>query len=309
MIELVLIILIVFSIVWFLVWFWFFRNSSVDVEKIYLTGVNAFDALDFKKAKDVLLKIPNLDSNPDAKYKLGLAHFELGEYDNAKNIFEQILKVSPKSYDVLSDLARTLQLQGKMDQALENYLKIIKDNSSDINSYLAVAEIYNKNGDYDKAIEILEKAKEIVPQNAEVLFNILKNQSEVLDLDNQDNYELIINNYKSLIGNPDLPKEFDISIAKVFAQGGNMDGALQHCKKAIDTDDSDIDAYRLLGLIQLIQNDVAGAKNSLTMALNLQPSNVETHNIFSYLLCRQDEECEREKCRKKYYKLIEKYIK
>lgn len=309
MIGLIFIILILFSIVWSLVWFWFFKNDKASIEKIYKSGDKAFEAGDYKKTKALLLSVPDLSANPDAKYKLGIAHLELGEYDAAKAIFEQILKTSPKNVGALSNLAKILQLQGKDNEALEAYSKIIKENSNDVNSYLAISDIYNKQGDYDKALETLEKIKSIVPDNAQVLFSIVKTKSASFDIESDDDYQQIIDEYTTLVGNPDLPKEFDIMLAKTYAKNGQIDEALVHCKKAIEINDSDIDAYRLLGLILLIKQDLAGAKNSLSMALNLKPSSVETHNIFSYLLCSQDKDCDREKCRKKYYKLIEKYIK
>lgn len=300
-------ILIVFSIVWGLVWFWFFKNDKISGEKLYVDSQKFFGSGNFQKAKELLMQIPDLDSNQDAKFKLATACLNIGEYVEAQNYFSQILKTSPKNIDVLNNLAKVLQLQGKDAEAVDVYTKLLNENVKDVDSYLALAKIYKDQGQDEKVSEILEKAKSVVPDSAKILFAIIKNNSA--SSEELDDYTQLISEYTDLLNKPDLPEEFHISLATVYAKNGQIEESLAYCKKAIEANDSDIEAYRLLGLIQLIKNDIVAAKNSLSVALSLQSGSVETHNIFSYLLCDQDQDCEREICRKKYYKLIEKYIK
>lgn len=309
MILLILIILITFSFVWFLVWFWFFKNEKISAGKTYKLGKKAFKKGDYKKAKEAFLQMPEIDLNQDAKYKLGVSYLNLGEYEEAKTCFEKVLKSSPQNVDAMFNLVNVLQLQNKYDEALEISEKAIKENSKDINIYLSIGNIYYKKGNYEKALEILEQAREINPENEAIAFAIIKCKSEIIDVEDEESYKKIIEEFYSLEEKGSLLPEFNISFAKIYAKNGHIDNAVAYCRKAIELKDSDIEAYRLLGLIQLIQKDLAGAKNSLSIALNLKPSSVETHDIFSYLLCNQDEHCERENCRKKYYKLIEKYLK
>lgn len=307
MIVIISLILIGFSIVWGLVWFWFFKNDKNSGEKLYVDSQKFFGSGNFQKAKDLLMQIPDLDSNQDAKFKLAIACLNLGEFANAQAYFTQILKTSPKNVEALNNLANVLLLQGKNAEAAEVYTKLLSENTKDVESYLALAKIYKEQGEDEKANEILEKAKSVAPDNAKILFAIIKNKTA--SKEESDDYTQEINEYISLLDKPDLPEEFHISLATVYAKNGQIEESLEYCKRAIEINDSDIEAYRLLGLIQLIKNDIVGAKNSLSMALNLQSGSIETHNIFSYLLCDQDQDCEREICRKKYYKLIEKYIK
>lgn len=305
----VIFILTVFSIGLFFVWLWFFKGDSVSIEKIYKSGDKALKAGNFAKAKEMLLKVSESNSDPDVIKKLALTHFKLKEYEDAKKCFEQILKTSPNDKDALLYLAQILSLRGNDDEALEIYAKILEQDEQNTSNYINIANIHMKKGDSEKALEILEKAKEIAPDSKEVLFAITKCKSETCDVDDENSYNEVVNEFKKLSGDKDAPEEFDISLANLYAKNGEIDKALLHCKKALEANSEDVQASKLMGLIQLIKKDFAGAKNSLTAALNLQPSCKETHEIFAYLICDQDEKCERKKCRDTYHKLVKKHIK
>lgn len=299
--------LIIFSIVWFFVWWWFFKAGKSPTESFIKNGLKAFANVDYKKAKELLSKADNL--TPDAQYKLGMAHLALGEYAEAQACFEAVLKTSPKNFDALVSLSQTLQFQGKNDEALEIYTKALIENDKNIDCYLSIGRLYQEQGNYEKALEIFNKAKEIAPENIQVLFSIVKCKSELCDPDNEDDYQKLIDECIKLAGSEGLPSDYDTSLAKVYAKGGDIDKALESCKRAVELNEKDVEAYRLLGLIQLIKRDLDGAKNSLSMALNFQQNDSETHNVFSYLLCLQVDDCTMKKCRDKYFSLVKKHIK
>lgn len=309
MISLVSIILIIFSVVWFLAWTWFFKSDKVSSAKFHEPGEKAFVDGNYKLAKEMFLQAPDLNSALDIKYMLGVSHLKLGEYDEARACFEQILKSSPNNFDALFSLAQTLELQGKYDEALEIYAKAAKLNDKNIDCPLNIGRLYCEKGDYDKALEALEKAKEIAPNNTQVSFFMTKCKSESCDLNNDDNRRQMIDEYAKLVGSEDLPDSFDIYLATLYAKDGQTDKALTHCKRAVEINEEDAEAYKLLGLIQLIQKNFTEAKNNLTIALNFQPSSFETHNIFSYLLCINEDVCAMEKCRSKYFELVKKHLK
>lgn len=307
MIELIFIILIIFSIVFFLVWFWFFKNDQISNEKKYTAWQHAFDAGNYKKAKSIISQVSDFSINNDAKSKLGLTLIMMKEYDAAKTLFEEILKNSPSDTNALSHLAQIYRIQGRDAEALDLFTKILANNDKDVLALLNIGSIKIKQKCYTEALDVLEKAKITESENINVLFLITKCKGELCN--DPESCMQVIEEYKDLEERAISIDEYDISFAKLYAKAGKLDDALQYCKKALERNDADLEAYRLSGLIQLISNDLISAKNSLTMALNLQPGNVETHNIFSYLLCNQDSECEREACRLKYYNLIENYIK
>lgn len=309
MIGLLLIILLIFSFVFFLIWFWFFKGEGEPVENFYKLALKAFDSGDYKKAKELFLQMPNLGSNIDAKYKLGITCFKLKEYDDAKSYFEAVVKKNPKNADAFLKIAEILQLQGNYDDAIAVFNKIAKQDPKNPKNAINISSVYCYKGDFEKALDILEDAKKNSPDDTGVLFSIVKCKNQLCNIENDEECKEILDEYIKLAERKNLPEDFNTAIAKAYAVNGDVEKATDYCKKAISQNSEDIEAHRLLGLIQLINMDFDGAKSSLTVALNIEPNNKETHNIFSYLFCKQVDDCPLQECREKYYKLVKKYLK
>lgn len=309
MISLIVLILLFFIAVWFFVWFWFFKHDKISLARLNKIVNNAIKKNDYQKAEEVLSEILNIEPSLDSKCKLGLVQFNLKKYDAAKLTLEEVLKASPKHFDALFVMAQTLQAQKKNDEALEYYKKALTEKDKSVECYINISCIYYEQKNYNAAIEILEKAKEISPNDARVLFYIAKCKMALLDIENADDYTQMVTEYIKLLGQKNLPKEFDTSLAELYAKNGQPDKAYDYCKKAIENNGEDIEAYILLGLIQLIRKEYDEAKNTLSIALNLQSNNPETHKLFSYLLCSNQQDCTLKRCRQKYYELVKKHLK
>lgn len=309
MIGSIFIILLIFSAVWFLIWLWFFKSDSEPKVNFYKLGDKAFESGDYKNAKELFLQIANIASNVEANRKLGISYLKLGEYDNAKACFEQIVKKSPKNIEAQISLAQILELQNKYDEALSIYNNIATISPKDPSGPVNIARIYSEKGDFAKAMETLEKAKKTLPDNSQILFSIIKCKSKLCNMENDNECQQIINEYAKIANRNDLPLEFNSAFAKAYAMKGDIEKALECSKKAIALNAEDVEAYQLLGLINLVKQDFDVAKSNLTVALNFQPNNKETHNIFSYVLCQSVTSCTLSKCRENYYNLIKKHLK
>lgn len=309
MIGLIFVIIVVFSLVFFLIWLWFFKEDKKPVENFLKLALKAFEAGDYKKAKALFLQEPKLNSNIDLKYKLGISYLKLGEYEEAKVCFEEILRKSPKNKEALNSLAQVLKLQGNYEEAIAIFEKLAKENPKQVDGDLNISSVYQVQGDFEKALSILEETNKKFPDNSKVLFEIAKCKSKMCDLENDEACKEMLEEFVKLSNRQDLPNEFHISIAKAYAINGEVEKSSESCQKAISLDSENMEAYQLLGLIQLVQQDFDKAKSNLTIALNFQPSNKETHNIFSYLFCKQVDDCPLQECREKYYKLVKKYLK
>lgn len=305
----ILSILIIFSTFFAVIWLWFFKNeNSTSPQEKYKKALKAFSKGNYKKAKELFIQVVDLDANfKDVQYNLGSCLLRLAEYDNAKSCFEAALKNSPKNFDILLNIAQTLQKQKKYDEAEEYYTKAIDENDKNFQSYLGLGILNCDKQDYNKALEYLEKAKTLAPDNIQILFYIAKCKAELCDFDINDDCQAIINEYLSMSDKKDLPAEFNVSLARIYAKSGQIAKALEFAKKALNNDSEDVEAYKLLGLIQLIKKEFVDAKGTLSTALHLQPKNQELQEILSYLLCQQDDSNERKRCREKYHEMIKKY--
>lgn len=305
MIILILVILGVFSIIWIFSLSLFFKATRNDAS--LLDGADkAFEDRDYKKAKKMFLKLGN---NQDAKYKLALAQINLGELDEAKATLEEVLKVSATHVDAIIALASINSKQKQYDKSLELYSKVLTIDSQNFEGNIESSKIYSKQGDFVKAIEILEKLEEMFQDNSEVAFWLMFNRSNLKNIDNDDDCKQILKDYLSIEEKSDLPSEYHVELAKAYALNGFLDKAFEKCQESLSKTVDDVKTYQLLGLINLVKRDAESAKSHLTTALNIEQSNKETHNLFSYVLCQSVTSCTLPKCRERYFKLVEKYLK
>ena len=292
-----------------MIWLWFFRNEIAFCEKLYDLGINALEKKQYKKAKTYFLKIVNF--SPDYKeirLNLGIALFNLGKYKEAKDNFEIAIKISPESYMALFNLAQTCQHLKQYKEAREYYTKALAENDKSVYCCinLGLIDYYQKK--YSSGLEYFEKANSLLPGNDEILYYIARCKDELCSYDENCNGEEIIKSYLALVNNKNLPKEFDLFLAKAYAKLGQIEMAEKHCEEALSKNSKDIESYKLLGAILLIKKDFDSVKQLLKKALHLQPKNKDLHLLLSYALCHQVENCSLGKCMLKYQQMLEKFL-
>lgn len=304
-----ILLIILFSIVFAFVWVWFFKNETLSAEQLNKKGMKAFKRKHYNEAKDFFLEVFALE--PEFKnidLNLAFSFFELGEDEIAKEYFTKILENTPENFDSLLCMAKLMHKEGNYEKAEEFYSKAIEVNPKSWECLFNLGILTYKKHEYNDAWTLFKNAGKLVPKNVQVLCYITMCEAELYDLSQKSKYKSIMYKYKKVIHKKGLPAELGISLAKVYAKTGQIDKALTACKKVLKSEAEDIEVYKILGLIQLIKHDFVGARNTLSTALHLQPKNKEIHEILSYLLCQQSNDCERENCRLKYYEMVQKFL-
>lgn len=309
MILLIVLILISFSIVLATVWAWFFKNEKAFCEKLYAAGTKAFDEQKYQKAKTFFSKIIQVSPGyKDSNFKLGLAFYELQEYAPAIASFDRILKAAPKNFEALLHLAICFQALEQYVKAEEAYKKALKENAKSGECLFGLGFICYVEQKYKEAIDFFTQAGETFADKAKLAFYINKCRDEMAVYDDDSQGLEIIEGYLKIANEPNLPKEFNISLATAYAKIGQIHEAMDYCKKALAVNPEDVESYKLLGLLQLVQQDYVSTKSTISTGLHLQPGNKELHNILSYVLCQQIDNCELNHCREKYYELIKNFL-
>lgn len=310
MIGIIFLIICVFSVSFVFVWLWFFKNERDFCEKLYAAGLKRLNAGKYVRAKLLLQKVVLIDSKyKDVEYNLGTAYLKLKEYDSAIGCFTKVLLETPKNFDALFSLAQSFQFKRLYDDAANTYLKAIDENDKSVDCYFNLGYAYYKQAKYDHALEILDKANAMYPNNEQILFYINRCNDELCAYDGAEQGLNIIDEYLKMAKSKNIPEEFNISVARAYAKMGKIKEAEEFCKKSLSSNSESVESYKLLGLIRLIKKDFTETKNLLATALHLQPNNKELHNLLSYALCVQVDDCGLKQCREKYYKLMKKFIK
>ena len=169
----------------------------------------AWDQMWDKAAAAYRTALAEFPDNPKALASLGLALYQLQEFDEALQIYQQAAKVSPEDpvpYEKIAQLhkrlgnlkaaiaaamkAADLYLnQHNVDKAIENWMRVIQLNPEHllahsrlalahermghtqraITEYIAIASLLQRAGKLEKAMEIIERAEKLAPGNQEVL--------------------------------------------------------------------------------------------------------------------------------------------
>lgn len=153
----------------------------------------------------------------------------------------------------------------EVQAAIEN----AKQNPKDFEAQLKAAELYYQIQRYDGAIEYLQKAHDLQPDNLAVV-------SELGNVNfDADKYEEAEKWYsQSLAAKPDnLDVRTDMGLTFVFRDKPNYDRAIQEFKRVLDSDPNHVQALQNLTVAYTKKSDKANAKATLDRLEAVDPSN------------------------------------
>ena len=126
---------------------------------------------DFNDAKDVFIEL--MDRHPgdeEAPYMLGRMYYQEGDIDHAAGMFERVLKLNPSSYKAFDNLGLCYEAKGDNQAAIRYFLTSIKlvqkDHPEYDWPYANLADLLIKTGDNQKAFDAASMAADRNPRSA-----------------------------------------------------------------------------------------------------------------------------------------------
>ncbi len=161
-------------------------NNSLDAEAAFkkvlaadpdnedaTTGLASVyaDHGDARGASALLEKLTK--KNPSAKSYVTLANSyeSMKEYSLAVDAYKRALELDSTHAELRSALAQDQALAGKFDDALKTYGEMAEADPKNAQPYIGMAQIYREQKDYGKARGVLNKAKELDPENLEIRYD------------------------------------------------------------------------------------------------------------------------------------------
>ena len=108
----------------------------------------------------------------------------LKRMDEAENAYDEIEKKFGASEDLISARQRILMQQGKSAKLTDELERQIRSKPEDFRNYIYLSEVYSREGDRQKALEILNKAKQISPENAMIRLALADNYKALRQFEN-----------------------------------------------------------------------------------------------------------------------------
>jgi tetratricopeptide (TPR) repeat protein len=144
-----------------------------------------------------------------------------------------------------------------------------KQNPNDFDAQMKAAELYYQIQRFESAIEYLQKATELQPENYDALVNLANAN---FDAGKYEEAEKIYG--RALVKKPDdFNVRTDLGLTFIFREPPNYDRAVQEFKKVLDTDPNHIQALQNLTVAYTRKADKTSASATLAKLEQLDGTN------------------------------------
>lgn len=261
-------------------------------------GINHLYADRFRNAEQTFQKI--LATNPnvaEATYWLGQTYLDMDNNDAARQLYDKALAANGNNPIIMVGKGHVLLLDKKKDEARQLFESAVtisstrKGENPDILNAIGRANVDAKEGNLDYAVQVLEKALQLSPKNADIALN-LGNAYRKRDIGiGGKAYE----NYKLATElNPRFAYPY-VRIAKIYETQKQWELVLEHLNKATQVDPSySLAYYELFFFYFFVKQDYASAEQMLQKYINSRPNEDQwEHDYLAAQLCwaRKDYNC------------------
>lgn len=216
---------------------------------------------DWPAAEVYLSKVKDmLPDQPIGYYWLGMTYQAQKKFDKAVVEFESALQKSPQSPDILSELVKTLVVDGKSNQGITRLNQIVKDSPNNASAYMLLGDIYANQKNYPEAGNAFKKVIQLTPKNSGAYIALAK-----LDLVRGDTKTAIQVLQQGLVA---IPENIQLmaSLAEIYQNTRDYDNAISEYEKILKISPG---ADLIVNNLASILTDIKGDKASLAKAIAL----------------------------------------
>ncbi|MEO0128769.1 MAG: PEGA domain-containing protein [candidate division WOR-3 bacterium] len=229
-------------------------NLRVELGSLYQKNGLLYEALDEYK-----IAIGIDPNNFDAHSKSALIYLKLNDLSNAESSFRSALNIKPDSEESLIGLFRVFYLQNKTIEAITIGEKVIKIKPESVEFHMLMKNLYKQNGDKEKTFLELQKLEQLVPDNEQVIKEIVQYFTDQNDMEGLAKY------YQKMEEMNIEDTKLGMAIGKYYYENGNYEKATEMLNKLL-TKEGVTDEMRTMILTYL--TFASFAKNNLTEAEN-----------------------------------------
>ena len=229
-------------------------------------------------AEEIYTAICNAGNvNAQVLYLRGLIAQDKGAYEKAINLLQNAMMKGGNHSEVYFQLARTYNLAGKPDMALENYERALKIDSSNVDALCNSANIMGQLGRHKEALTHYQKALKLSPNTPTVHYNL-----GTLYLQ-QFQPEKAVNYFRTAISlRPNYATAYN-SLGVALTELGEPEQAIAFFEKANDLEPQFVEPLFNLHGVFLDQGNTYESLRCLTEAVAIAPENL-TNQFFLGLL-------------------------
>lgn len=198
-------------------------------------------------------------------FEQAVEFFNKKDYDKSKTLYEEILKINPKSSNIYGNLGVIYKIKGDINTAIKYYVTAINLNPKNILVYNNLGNAFKEIKNYKMAIRVYTDALKINPKD----FNMFNNLGIVFELIGDSNRA--IEAYKQAVKiNPKYAKAIN-NIGVVLYKQKRYKESAQIFEIALQSDSDYNEVYSNKGAAYNKAKDYDKAIESLEMAILKMP--------------------------------------
>lgn len=142
-------------------------------KKFFEEAIEFYKKKDFDKAKEKYEEILKINPKSSDVYgNLGVIYKIKGDIQNAIKFYVEAIKLNPKNMFVYNNLGNAFKEIKNYKMAIQAYSDAIKLNPKDFNAFNNLGIVYESIGDNNRAIEAYKQAVRVNPSHAKSINNI-----------------------------------------------------------------------------------------------------------------------------------------
>ena len=217
-----------------------------------------------RRMQDQLTRVPASTS----LYTL-LGQVELRNQDEGKaeEAFQKAIDLDKHNTQALLFLGNTEAARGAVDQAIANYQRGIQNNPREVNLYVSLGSLFERQGNWQRAEDSYNQALQIQSDNA-----IAANNLAYLMLEHGGNVNVALTLAQTgRRGMPDVPSSAD-TLGWAYYYQGAYNSAIDTLQQAVDKDPKNPNIHYHLGMAYEKTHNYAMAKKQLEYTLQISPN-------------------------------------
>ncbi len=196
---------------------------------------------------------------------LGTRYAQNGDFERARSNIEKVMKANVKEIDVLYNVAKCLDMMGRTDEAIEYYNRILAITPGETDTYIALAEMESKRGNFERAMALYREGLKYHPENGDLhgrLGSLLLQTGLVDEAIKELETAIWLKADSAIYGN----------LGMAMLTKGDVDKATRYFNRAIKIDPANAEAHYNLGNTFLAQGLLAKAVGEYGMAIKAKPN-------------------------------------
>jgi len=218
-----------------------------------------------------------------ARLKLGILLFALGNFSKAVPELEKAIEFDPDNIDIYEYLGVCYNNIGEFERAINAFEYFLDRKPDHLQSRLKLEITYHNIKMWDKAISICKEILQKVPNYADVHFHL-----GCAYLGNGEASKAVLSFENALRINPRY-KDARIRLGITLAYLGNLDAALSHISQMVDDFPEYADLHYFLGIVYAGRDEVPRAIDCFKQAIAINHSFRKARIKLGMILCKVGE--------------------